>query len=354
MLMLPDGLSHTCGLNPHNEATPLSRPPHPMVRSAPQRVDIVIYPGFKALEAIGTMSVFEYANLHLQEQGRAPGYRLRIASPQAGPVRSDTRMALEAEALDTADLPDTAIIVGAREIERVLQEQPALVAWTAAAAPRIARFVALCSGCFFLAQAGLLDGLPATTHWSVAGLLHERFPAVDVQADAIYLRAGHLWTSAGVTAGIDLALALVEEDHGRSLALEVARDLVVYLKRPGGQSQFSVHLASQSTTHGGIRQAQDWLLSHLDQPVRMDELARHAAMSERNFRRVFAKEVGSSPAQFIATARLEAARRLLEDSDLPLKSVAGRVGLGSEQPLRKLFQKHLGITPQEYRERFGG
>nr|WP_315466309.1 GlxA family transcriptional regulator [uncultured Rhodoferax sp.] len=324
-----------------------SLPPH-----APKRVDVLVYPGFKGIEAIGAMSVFEYANIHLVQQGRPAGYALRIVSSAAGPVASDMHMQLDAQALGDDDLPHTALIVGARGIEQALEANPALVAWTAAVAPRLPRLVALCSGCFFLAQAGVLDGLPATTHWSVAALLQERFPAVDVQADAIYLRQGRIWTSAGVTAGIDLALALVEEDHGRSLALQVARDLVVYLKRPGGQSQFSVHLTSQSTGHAGIRDAQDWVLSHLSQPLDVAALADRAAMSERNFRRVFAKEVGSSPVQFIEAARLEAARRMLEEGDLPLKTIAARVGFASEQPLRKLFLKHLGVSPQAYRERF--
>ena len=319
-----------------------------------RRVDMVIYPGFKAIEAIGAMSVFEYANLHLVQEGRPVGYAVHIVSDTAGPVASDTHMLLQAQALRPDDLPHTAIIVGARQIEVALAAHPAIAGWAAAVAPRIERLVALCSGSFFLAAAGVLDGLPATTHWSVAALLREKFPKVQVQADAIYLRSGRLWTSAGVTAGIDLALALVEEDFGRGLALQVARDLVVYLKRPGGQSQFSVHLTSQNTSHPGIRAIQDWVLSNLSLPLDVALLADRAAMSERNFRRVFAKEVGSSPLQFIESARLEAGRRLLEEGDLPLKSIAGRVGFASEQPLRKLFLKRLGVGPQAYRERFGG
>jgi len=326
-----------------------------LINLAPSRVVLVVYPGVKALEAIGTMSVFEYANLHLTQQGRPAGYQVNIVSVAAGPVQSDIQMRLEASrALSVDDLPDTAIIVGARHIEQALAANPGLVDWARAVAPRIKRLVALCSGSFFLAQAGLLDGQPATTHWSVAPLLREKFPKVDVQADAIYLRCGRLWTSAGVTAGIDLALALVEEDFGRGLALQVARDMVVYLKRPGGQSQFSVHLTSQATSHPGIRGIQEWVLSHLSEPLDVSLLAAKAAMSERNFRRVFLREVGSSPLQFIEAARLEAGRRLLEEGDLPLKSVAARIGFATEQSLRKLFLKHLGVLPQAYRERFGG
>lgn len=324
-------------------------------RAAARSVYIVVYEGFKALEAIGPMSVFEYANIHLGRQGRPRGYEVAIAASAVGPVRSDMLMSLDAtKALNQADLPDIAVIVGTRDIEQALQRNATLVEWARRAAGQIDRLVALCTGSFFLAAAGLLDGKKAATHWSVAQLLQAKHPAVEVDADAIYIREGRLWTSAGVTAGIDLALALVEEDYGRELALAVARDLVVFLQRPGGQSQFSVHLASQRTSHPGIRRVQDWVLSHLAEPVSLAGLARQAAMSERNFRRVFCKEVGVSPLEFIESARIEAARRLLEDGDLPLKSIAGRVGFRSEQSLRKLFVKRLGTAPHEYRARFGG
>jgi len=324
-------------------------------RPGVRRVDIVVYHGFKALEAIGTMSVFEYANVHLVRQGRPRGYEVEIASTAAGTVCSDMPMSLVATkaVLDSA-IPDIAVVVGAREIERALANNDPLVHWIAAVAPKIDRLVALCSGSFFLAAAHLLDGQRATTHWSVASLLQERFPSVTVEADAIYLNAGRVWTSAGVTACIDVTLALVEEDYGRDLALQIARDLVVYLKRSGGQSQFSFHLASQSTSHPGIRRVQDWILSNLDRQPRLPDMARRASMSERNFRRVFCKEVGSTPIEFMEKARLDAARRLLEDGDLPLKSIAGRIGFTSEQSLRKLFVKHLGVAPLEYRLRFGG
>ncbi|MFG6448940.1 GlxA family transcriptional regulator [Roseateles sp. BYS180W] len=317
------------------------------------RVAIVIYPGFKALEAVGTLSVFDYANRRLWQRGQAAGYELTLASVHAGGVPSETLLQLQAtSSLEALGVPQTAIIVGCKDIELALQHNPELVRWVAAMAPQVERLVALCTGSFFLAEAGLLKGCAATTHWSTASLLAQRYPEVSVQSDAIYLRSGQVWTSAGVTAGIDLALALVEEDHGRELALDIARDLVVYLKRPGGQSQFSVHLASQRSNHPSLREVQDWLLDHLDAPVSMADLASRAAMSERNFRRVFQRETGTSPLQFVENARLEVARRLLEEGNLPLKSVAGRVGFGSEQSLRKLFVKHLGVAPHEYRERF--
>ncbi|MDD0837018.1 helix-turn-helix domain-containing protein [Curvibacter sp. HBC61] len=322
----------------------------------PQTVQIVVYPGFKALEAVGPLSVFDYANVHLARRGQGPGYVVSVAAEALGLVRSDTAMSLEAtQVVGQGAAPDTALIVGSREIERALAASPGLVHWAQTVAPQLKRLVALCSGSFFLAAAGLLDGRAAATHWSVTDLLQQRYPAVQVDPDAIYVHSGKFWTSAGVTAGIDLALALVEEDFGRTLALEVARDLVMYLKRPGGQSQFSMHLASQATRHPGIREVQTWILSHLDQAISLGELASRAAMSERNFRRVFLQECGSSPSEFIETARLEGARRRLEEANnLPLKTIAAQVGFQSEQALRHLFLRRLGITPQAYRERFGG
>ena len=325
--------------------------------SGPHRIDVIVYPGFKAMEAIGPMSVFDYANVHLRQQGLPDGYQLRIVAEQKGAVRSDTLMALDAThtlkdvALDTGC---TVLLVGARHIDTVLASSQALVEWVAQVAPCVGRMIALCSGSFFLAEAGLLKGRRAATHWSVAQAMQQRYPAVQVDADAIYVRDGHYWTSAGVTAGIDLALAVVEQDFGHALALQVARDLVMYLKRPGGQSQFSVQLESQSTQHSGVQLAQQWVLEHLDQPITLQQLAAKAAMSERHLRRVFVQETGITPSAFIENARLAAAKHLLETrSSLPLKTVAAKVGLGSEQALRSLFQKKLGVLPAAYRERFG-
>ncbi len=320
------------------------------VSSAPLRtVDIIVYPGFKALEAIGALKVFDYANTHLRRRGLAGGYDVRIAAAVAGPVLSDTIMSLQAtKALSSTNLPDLAVIVGCHDVEQALLDVPAIVAWVGAAAPRIDTLAALCTGCFFLAEAGILDGRRAATHWSAVAALRRRYPLVD----AIFVQQGNVWTSAGVTAGVDLALALVERDFSREIALEVARDLVVYLKRPGGQSQFSVQLASQMTRHPGIRQLQDWIIGHLERAIVVAELAARLAMSERNFNRVFLRETGQSPTAFIEAARFELARRLLEENQLALKLVAARTGLHSEERLRRVFQKRLGVTAREYRARF--
>lgn len=330
------------------------------------RIDLIVYPSFKSLEAIGPMSVFDYANIHLRARGQQDGYEVRITAAEQGPVPSDTLMTLQATqslaGLTEQGTGCTVIVVGSRHIEQVLDSSAQLVQWLKAMAAQVPRLIALCSGSFFLAEAGLLDGRRAATHWSVAKTLAQRYPRVQVDADAIYVRDDvkdgdgerQLWTSAGVTAGIDLALAVVEQDFGHALALEVARDLVMYLKRPGGQSQFSVPLAAQSTQHRGVQAVQQWLLTHMDQPLTLAQMAEQAAMSERHFRRVFQQETGQSPSAFVENARLEAAKQLLEtQSQWPLKTVAAHIGLGSEQALRHLFVKKLGITPVAYRERFG-
>lgn len=316
-------------------------------------IDIIVYPGFKAVEAIGPMSVFEYANLHLKRRGKAPGYDVRVASMAVGQVRSDTLMSLDAtKALNTLSLPDNAIIVGARDIQTALVESEAIIEWVAAVAPRIRRLASLCSGAFFLAAAGVLDGRRAATHWSVADMLQADFPAVEVDADAIFIRSDNVWTSAGVTAGIDLALALVEEDFGRELALEVATEMVVYLKRPGGQSQFSAHLLSERTARPNIRELQGWILDNLHERLSVSQLAARAMMSERHFARVFQQEVGLSTQEFIEQCRFERATQLLADLALPLKTVAARGCFSDEAHMRRVFLKRLGITPKMYRERF--
>lgn len=317
-------------------------------------VDIIVYPGFKALEAIGALSVFSYANVHLERRGLTGRYDVKLVSIQRGPVVSDTGISLEAEkSLSTLTVPHTAVIVGTRNIEDAMLKAQPIVDWIRAVEKRMVRIVSLCSGAFFLAEAGILNGKRATTHWAVAGELSARHPAVRVDADCIFVREGDVWTSAGVTAGIDLTLALVEDDFGREIALEVARDLVVYLKRPGGQSQFSAHLLSQGTQHPGIREVQNWMLSNLAADVSPTEIAARLSMSPRTFNRFFKKETGTTPTAFLMRARTEAARRWLEEGDLPAKTVAARSGFKTYEAMRKTFQIVLGVTPLEYRERFG-
>ncbi|BCZ85585.1 AraC family transcriptional regulator (plasmid) [Paraburkholderia terrae] len=280
-------------------------------------------------------------------------YDVKLAAIHRGPVVSDTGIPLVAEkSLDSLSVPHTAIIVGAWCIEEALKDARPIVEWVQSVEKRLTRTAALCSGAFFLADAGLLDGRRATTHWAVADALRARHPSVKVDSDSIFVREGTIWTSAGVTAGIDLALALVEEDFGLDIALDVARDLVVYLKRPGGQSQFSAHLVSQATHHPGIREVQNWVLSNIADDVCSSDMAARLAMSPRNFNRFFKKETGTTPSAFLMRARTEAARRMLEEGDLPAKTIAAKSGFRTYEAMRKAFQLALGVTPLEYRQRF--
>jgi transcriptional regulator GlxA family with amidase domain len=227
-----------------------------------------------------------------------------------------------------------------------------LLAWLRDARRHANRCGSICTGAFVLAAAGLLDGRRATTHWAMAAELGRRYPQVQVDVDRIFVRDGRVYTSAGVTAGIDLALGMIEEDHGRTLALRVARSLVVYLKRPSGQSQFSNHLLAQFAASPPVRLAQEWALEHLTADLSVRTLAGRAHMSERSFRRAFAEETGETPRDFVERIRVDAARLLFEEAQLSAQAVATRCGFETVDNLRRAFVRRLGVTPQQYRQRF--
>jgi len=210
----------------------------------------------------------------------------------------------------------------------------------------------ICTGVFLLAKAGLLDGRRAVTHWAFCDELARRYPTIKVDPDPIFLRDGRFYTTAGMTAGMDLALALVQDDLGRDVALATARLLVLFLKRPGGQSQFSAHLAAQLDGDGPIAELQRWILDHLDTDLTVEALAERVHMSPRNFARNFEREAGAPPGVFVEGARLDAARRALEDSEDQLETIAKRCGFTSAEILRRLFQRRLGVSPTSYRKRF--
>jgi transcriptional regulator GlxA family with amidase domain len=218
--------------------------------------------------------------------------------------------------------------------------------------PRVRRFGSVCTGAFILAEAGLLDGRRATTHWGSCALLAQRYPRVSVDPNPIFVRDGNVYTSAGVTAGMDLALALVEEDHGHEVALGVARELVLFLRRPGGQSQFSAQLAVQSADRAPLRDLQAWIADNLGGDLSVPALAAHAAMSPRNFARVFTQEVGVTPARFVEQARVEAACRRLEESANGVDAIAAECGFGSTESMRRAFLRRLRVPPSAYRHRF--
>jgi transcriptional regulator GlxA family with amidase domain len=246
---------------------------------------------------------------------------------------------------------DTLLVAGTPDFA-VADTLTEFQAWLRRRAPEVRRYGSVCTGAFFLGAAGLLDGKQVTTHWAHAAELAARYPAAHVEPDRIYVQDGPLYTSAGVTAGIDLALMLIEEDHGRELALSVARHLVMFLKRPGGQSQFSAHLAAQVATESRIQSVQHWIVDNLSADMSLAALAARAGMSVRNFSRVFQSETGGTPADFVEMVRVDAARRLLEDSETPLQRVASRCGFGAADTMRRAFIRRIGTGPQDYRSRF--
>ncbi len=316
----------------------------------PKPIVIVVPDNAQSLDVSGPFDVFLEANR------QAPGmanYQIRTLSARrertvrAGGISLFTDGSIH----DEDGQIDTLLVAGTPDYEQAY-ESVELHEWLRRRAPSTRRHGSVCTGAFFLAAAGLLDGHSATTHWQHAAELAERFPAVNVVPDQIYVEDGPLWTSAGVTAGIDLALKLIEDDHGRELALTVARRLVVFLKRPGGQSQFSVHLAAQIATEGRIQSIQHWILDHLPLDLTVNALASRAAMSVRNFTRVFQHETGITPADFVEMARVDFARRLLEDTETPLQRVAASCGFANPDTMRRAFLRRIGTGPSEYRDRF--
>jgi transcriptional regulator GlxA family with amidase domain len=246
---------------------------------------------------------------------------------------------------------DTLMVAGGQGARSASRDRK-IVGWVRRAAKRSRRVASICSGAALLAEAGLLDGRRATTHWAFCDELARSHPAIEVDPDPVYVRDGSIYTSAGVTSGMDLALALVEEDFGRELALTVARWLVMFLKRPGGQSQFSVQLASQQAEREPIRDVQAWVLDNLGKRISVEEMAARAGMSARNFARAFAREVGVTPARFVERARVELARRRLEESRAGVEEIADGCGFGSAETMRRAFLRNVRVGPADYRSRF--
>ena len=323
-----------------------------------RRVVVVVFDGVQSLDVTGPVEVFAIANRFISVDHRPtdPGsqpYDIRLAAPRAGLVRTTSGLSLLADnRLSAIRGPiDTLVVAGGDGAELAAADRT-IVAAVDRLAARARRVTSVCTGAFLLAATGRLDGRRATTHWSSCDRLAVTHPAVTVDPEPIFVRDGPITTSAGITAGIDLCLALVEEDHGRKLALRVARQLVVFLKRPGGQSQFSSHLQAEIAERNGIAEVQRYAVNHLDADLRVEQLADLAAMSLRHFARTFRAEVGATPARFIEQARVEAARRLLEDSTLGVDEIARHCGLGTAETLRRSFLRTLHVAPSDYRRRF--
>jgi transcriptional regulator GlxA family with amidase domain len=315
---------------------------------AGMRIVAVVFPDVQSLDVTGPTEVFSIA----QRLGHAP-YEIELVASSAAPVRASSGLRLVPDlAVSACRGPIDTLLVAGGLGTPVARRDERLIAWLRDAAGRSRRVASVCTGAFLLAKAGLLDGRRATTHWEYCAALGCNHPEVTVEADPIFVRDDNVYTSAGVTAGIDLALALVEEDAGRDAALEVARQLVVFVQRPGGQTQFSAQLARPAARRPTLRELQAWLPDHLDEDLSVETLAERAFMSPRNFARAFRREVGVTPAAYVASLRVERARLELEAGDDPVEVVARRCGFGTVETMRRSFRRRLHTSPAEYRDRF--
>jgi len=315
------------------------------------------YPGVQLLDIVGPLEAFNLASQQLADDGevREHAYHVTVVGKDRSAVRSMSGLTLEADRGldDPIDDIDTLLIPGALTGGYRFYEDPDYIAWVQIASRKVRRLCSVCSGALLLAAAGLLDGKRATTHWMDAEELQKCFPQVRVEANRIFLEDGGIYTSGGITAGIDLALALIERDHSRRLALRTAKRLLVFLKRPGDQLQFNSFLAAQ-VQPSQFEALLDWITDNLDKDLDSASLANRACMSERTFRRKFASELGLTARRYIAHARITKAQSLLETTGSPLTAVARRCGFKSADNMRYAFVTELDVTPSEYRQRFGG
>jgi transcriptional regulator GlxA family with amidase domain len=314
-------------------------------------IEVLAFPAVQLLDVTGPVQVFASANDFAAEAGTMPPYEVHIVTQGGQSVTASAGVALATRPLPApGSALDTLVIAGGPGVAAAASDS-ALVDWVRQRTEGARRVASVCTGAFLLAASGALDGKRAATHWSVCAEFARRFPTVRVESDPIFVRDGTVWTSAGVTAGIDLALALVEEDLGRAAALAVARYLVVFLKRPGGQAQYSAVLSLQAADDrfGALH---EWINQHLAGDISLPVLARQAGMSERSFSRRYAEATGMTPGRAVEQLRLEAARRLLLETRLPVKRIAQRCGFGSEETMRRSFNRLLAVAPQDYRARF--
>jgi len=322
-----------------------------MARTVVRRVVFVLFEDCLLLDFAGPLQAFELA-CETSEPGRAP-YVWQICSLKGGPVKTSSGLEVMTAALSdcTRSNIDTLIVGGGPGVHRAAAEA-ALVDWFRATAPNVRRVCSVCTGTFVLAAAGLLHGRSAVTHWGSCDRLRSQYPDVSVLVDPVFVHDRGIWTSAGVTAGIDLSLTLLEDDLGHSEAMRIARRLVVFLKRPGGQAQFSVPLSLQSSEDRSFESISTWMQNNLGHDLRVEKLAERAGMSPRTFARVFRQKTGRTPGKAVEELRVEAARRALEESESSIKEIAGRAGFQSEEHLRRAFRRRLNVLPQDYRVRF--
>jgi transcriptional regulator GlxA family with amidase domain len=318
-------------------------------RAMPRTIVVVAYPQVQSLDVTGPLEVFAMAN----RGADPPPYAARLVTRTGGVVRASSGLHLVADGTlaDCAGPIDTLVVAGGEGTAGAVADAE-LVAWVSAAARRSRRVTSVCSGAFVLAAAGLLEGRRATTHWSACDLLARLYPSVEVDGDRIYVRDGPVWTSAGVTAGMDLALALVEDDLGGAVALAVARQLVLFTQRAGGQSQFSAQLAVRRAERRPLREVLAHVAAHPEADLSVPALARRAAMSPRSFARAFRAEIGTTPAAYVQAVRVEAARQLLSSTALGPGEIARACGFGTVETMHRAFRRTVGTTPGQYRRHF--
>ena len=320
--------------------------------SKPRRVVLLAFEQMNLLDLSGPLQALASASRLHAQKGSAL-YDTCVASVQGGLITTSCGLPIMTVAIATLDRVaiDTLIVPGGAKGD-AFHSPPELVKWIARRAPRVRRLCSVCTGAFLLAAAGLLEGRQVATHWDWIARLKAQNPAILVDADKIFIRDGAIWTSAGITAGIDLTLALIEEDFGHAVAIATARQLVVFMKRPGGQSQFSVPLQAQAEGKGDFADLHAWVVANLTRDLTIDRLAEHCGMAPRTFARTYVAKHGRTPGRMVEAMRIEAACRALEETQLPLKSVAANTGYGDEQNLRRVFQRQLSISPSQYRGRF--
>lgn len=318
------------------------------------RTVLLAYDEMNLLDLSGPLQALATASKRHRGDG-APLYDTLVASADGGLITTSAGLSVMTVSVATLDSVtiDTLIVPGGCKGQE-FYAPPALVAWIARQAPRVRRLCSVCTGAFLLAAAGQLRGKCAATHWEWVDRLQKLHPDVNVDADKLFIRDGAVWTSAGVSAGIDLTLALIEEDYGHHIAIDTARQLVMFIKRSGGQSQFSVPLAAQARQGGRFDSLHAWVANHLHENLTVDRLAEQAGMTPRTFARSYAGKIGRTPAKMVEAMRLEAACRALEQTALPLKAIAANSGYVEEQNLRRVFQRQLGVSPGQYRSRFSG
>ncbi|MCO6512295.1 MAG: DJ-1/PfpI family protein [Aridibacter famidurans] len=323
-------------------------------RSSRKRIVVVTHRGSNTLEFIGPIYVLQEANLFLEYSDRTDiGYDIEVVTTAPGPVFEVQGLTMVADTVYhelTGDV-DTLIVQAVDEDENTLANRR-FIGWLADMSDRARRVVSICVGTYFLAEAGLLEGKRATTHWAACAHFAKQYPNVKLEPEPIFIKDGDVYTSAGATSGLDLTVALVEEDYGHDLARRVAQGLVMYLKRPGTQAQFSVFTSRDFPKEERISWVQNYISENPDKDLSVESLARKTRMSPRNFSRVFSNEVGLSPGKFVELSRLERARYLLEDSDLSLPAIAEKCGYETADGLRLAFNRHLDVSPREYRRRF--